>query len=99
MVLSLHNHISTDLKSHTCCSAICFEAGFTASNSSPRGLCISVCFVFVYVCQYLSKIPGVPALVDVIQADLNLFFSVFFPCKEEVKLQLGTGSFPPANGY
>ena len=91
MVLILHNHISADLKSHTCCSAIYLEAGFIASNLSPRELCTSLCFFFasmcVCVCQYLSKIPCVLGLVGVIQVDLNLFSSVSSPSEEEVKVQ------------
>lgn len=75
MALSLHNHISTDLKSHTCCNAIYLEAGFIASNLSPLGavyicalclfvqMCLSLCLC---TCQYLSKIPYVPGLVGVI---------------------------------
>lgn len=53
MVLSLHNHISADLKSHTCCNAIYLGAGFIASNSSPGELCISLCFVCFRLCSAL----------------------------------------------
>lgn len=53
MALSLHNHISTDLKNHTCCNAIYLEAGFIASNLSPGELCISVHFVCLCMCVSL----------------------------------------------
>ena len=53
MVLSLLNHISNDLKSHTCCRAIYLDAGFIASNLSLRELCIPLCFVFC-VCMCIS---------------------------------------------
>lgn len=49
MVLSLHNHISTDLKSHTCCSAIYLEGGFIASNVSPRELRMAL-YLFAPIC-------------------------------------------------
>ncbi len=53
MVLSLHNHISADLKCHTCCSTIYLQAGFIVSNLSPWELCISVHFG-VCLCMRVS---------------------------------------------
>lgn len=75
MVLSLHNHISTDLKSHTCCTAIYLEAGIIAFNSPPHpraaGYICAFCLCMrlslcLRICQYLSEIPCVPGLVGVI---------------------------------
>lgn len=65
MVLSLHNHISTDLKSHTCCTAIYLEAGIIAFIPPPphppgaagymRAFCLFVCAcVSLCVCLYVN---------------------------------------------
>lgn len=54
IVFSLRSHISTDIKSHTCCSDIYLQTGFIASNLSPRELCISVHLVFACVSPDVS---------------------------------------------
>lgn len=51
-VLSLHNHIKTDLKSHTCCNAIWLEAGSISSYVSPGELYI--CTFCWCMCASLS---------------------------------------------
>lgn len=54
--------------------------------------------LYVYVCVNTYLKSCFPGLVGVIQVDFNLFSSVSSPSKKESTM-IGSGSFPPANGY
>lgn len=78
VVLS-YNYI-TNVKGHTCCTAIYLEATFIAPNYSSQEFVL----MFVHLCVYVSVC--FLGLVGVLQADLNLFFLSLLS-KEEMKLQ------------
>lgn len=85
VVLS-YNHI-TNVKGHTCYTAIYLEATIIAPNYSPQEFVL----MFVHLCVYVSVC--FLGLVGVLQADLNLFFCLF-SLKKKCNYNVGLRLFP-----
>lgn len=83
MVPSLHNHIHTNLKSHTCCNTIYLETRFIASCLFPKELGIFVCFVFVCasLCEQVLVLILKPLCISgLVCVFKEIFIFFFFLC-------------------
>lgn len=85
-VVPSYNHI-TNVKGHTCYTAIYLEATIIAPIYSPQEFVL----MFVHLCVYVSVC--FLGLVGVLQADLNLFFCLF-SLKKKWNYNVGLRLFP-----